>query len=67
MEMSQLKNGMEFDFHGTVYRIDGMTDPTLSLIPTIPVRREGASPLWKPNRTSYQFFAPHHIIEFMGH
>lgn len=61
-----IHNGAMFNLKGTIYEIVELTDQNASLIATIPVKRKNASPLWKPNKTHYQYFNRQHIINAMS-
>jgi len=63
---TEIKNGVEFNFRGTVYRIVEMTRPDQTLIASIPVACPGASHLWKPSPMDYQYFSRIHILECMA-
>jgi hypothetical protein len=57
-----IKNGLTFTFSGTIFRVVEMYDDAQTLIATIPIAHPGASSLWKPNQTSYQYFNRDHIM-----
>lgn len=61
-----LHNGAHFIAFGKVYQIVGMEDPNQNFIATIEDRLVSPNPFWKPNKTHYQYFQRHHIVEYMN-
>jgi hypothetical protein len=66
MQHTEIKNGVQFTYHGTVYEIRDMNSPDscerVDMFPAVEIARPGASPLWKPSPSGYQYFTRAQII-----